>query len=87
MNLGTPEPVLWAIRSDNDSPPPRLESRSPSTAEEGFSSSVAPDARRSEKEVVMNGYVEKVKAFCGWELSNVSRLLQEEAIKKEKRER
>ena len=60
LNLGTPEPVLSAIRSDNDNPPPRLPWL---TAEEGLSSSVVPEARRSEKDVVMKGWVEKPKAF------------------------
>lgn len=54
LNLGIPDPVRSAIRSDN---PPETAAREVSAAaeEEGG------EARRSEKEVVINGWVEKVK--------------------------
>lgn len=77
MNLGTPDPVRSAIRSDN---PPY-----PAFRVVGFVVS-APEDKRSEKEVVMNGWVEKVK-LLGWEFAEVSKLPEEEAIiREEKRE-
>lgn len=53
LNLGTPDPVLSAIRSDNP--------RDLSAA--GLSGAATGEARSSEKEVfIMNGCVGKVKA-------------------------
>lgn len=75
MNLGTPDPVRSAIRSDN---PPY-----PVFRVVGFVVS-APEDKRSEKEVVMNGWVEKVK-LLGWEFAEVSKLPEEEAIREKKR--
>lgn len=71
LNLGTPEPLLSATRSDND--PLFL-------SEAGISG----EARRSEKEVFMNGCVEKVKVV-GCELPEVSRLPEEDAMRIRKR--
>lgn len=64
LNFGTPEPVLSAIRSDK---PPR-----------GLSSLIG-EAKRSEKDVVMKGCVEKVKLLK--ELAEVSKLPPEDAIR------
>lgn len=75
MNLGTPDPVRSAIRSDN---PPY-----PVFRVVGFVVS-APEDKRSEKEVVMNGWVEKVK-LLGWEFAEVSKLPELEAIREKKR--
>jgi hypothetical protein len=71
--LGTPDPVRSAIRSDNPAYPV-------------FRVVSAPEDKRSEKEVVMNGWVEKVK-LLGWEFAEVSKLPEEEAIRVKKRER
>lgn len=78
LNLGTPDPVRSAIRSDNPYPEFRV------GVAIGFVVS-APEDKRSEKEVVMNGWVEKVK-LLGWEFAEVSKLPEEEAIR-ERRER
>lgn len=74
MNFGTPEPVLSAIRSERPPPPRGLL----------LSSSVG-EARRSENDVVMKGCVEKTKLVK--EFAEVSRLPEEDAITKRKRDR
>ncbi len=54
LNLGTPDPVRSAIRSDKP--------RCLFSILVVFGSSISlPEARRSEKDVVMKGWVEKVK--------------------------
>ena len=72
LNLGTPDPVLSAIRSD------KLRFLFSNVVL--WASSSLGEARRSEKEVVMKGWVEKVK-LAGCELAEVSKLPEEEAIK------
>lgn len=72
LNLGTPDPVRSAIRSD--SPPWWLTCLAVAVV---LGSSSVPEANRSEKEVVMNGCVEKVN---GCEFAEVSKLPEEEAI-------
>lgn len=71
LNLGTPDPVRSAMRSDR-----------PHGLSAGGLSWVG-EARRSEKEVVMNGRGEKVKV--GWELAEVSRLPEEDAIRRRRK--
>ena len=66
LNLGTPEPVL----SDKPPPPPCG----------GLLLSVG-EARRSEKEVVMKGCVEKVKLVKEFALAEVSKLPEEDAMR------
>lgn len=78
LNLGTPDPVRSAIRSAS---PPWPTCRAVVLV---LGSSSVPEAKRSEKEVVMNGCVEKVKVGC--EFAEVSKLPEEEAIKR-RRER
>ncbi|GMN23501.1 hypothetical protein TIFTF001_000152 [Ficus carica] len=74
LNLGTPQPVRSAMRSE--SPPRRVSAAAPSSP---------PEARRSEKEVVMKGWEGKVK--LGYEFAEVSKLPDEEAMKEERERR
>ncbi|GLT70682.1 hypothetical protein SLA2020_427440 [Shorea laevis] len=67
LNFGTADLVLLATRSDNDNPPVRL--LPPPLVVRRTSSAVA---RRSVKETL--------KQFYWCELTDVSRLLQEEAM-------
>lgn len=78
LNLGTPHPVRSSMRSDS----PR---RPLSMAFVVVGSSSVPEAKRSEKEVVMNGCAEKVKLGC--EFAEVSKLPEDEAIREKERER
>lgn len=72
LNLGmpAPQPVRSATRSDSAR---RMGSPAASSP---------PEARRSEKEVVMNGWEGKVK--LGYEFAEVSKLPEEEAIRERK---
>lgn len=71
LNLGTPQPVRSAMRSE--SPRRWVSAAAPSSP---------PEARRSEKEVVMKGWEGKVK--LGYEFAEVSKLPDEEAMKEER---